>query len=153
MRWNELASENCAMARCMAVIGDQWTFMILRDCFLGVTRFDDFKNNLGIGRTLLSARLNKLVDEDVLEKIAYQDHPPRYDYKLSEKGLDLYGAIMHLVAWGDKYYFKEGGPIKHVHKTCGHTFKPELHCSECHKEIAARDVTINADGLTKTSRS
>ena len=146
MRWNELAEENCSMARTMSVIGDQWTLMVLRDCFVGVTRFDDFKRNLGIGRTLLSTRLNKLVDEGVLKKVPYQNHPPRFDYKLTAKGLDLYPAIIHLVAWGDRHYFSGNGPIKHVHRTCGHEFRPTLHCSECNEEITARDVSISAGG-------
>jgi DNA-binding HxlR family transcriptional regulator len=89
MRWNELSEENCSMARTVSVIGDRWTLLILRDCFLRVRRFEDFQERLGITRPILASRLRKLVDEFVLVKVPYQQRPPRYEYRLTQKGLDL----------------------------------------------------------------
>jgi len=86
MRWNELSEENCSMARTVSVIGDRWTLLILRDCFLRVRRFEDFQERLGITRPILASRLKKLVDEFVLVKVPYQQRPPRYEYRLTQKG-------------------------------------------------------------------
>src|SRR5437762_10972441 len=81
MRWNELSEENCSMARTVSVIGDRWTLLILRDCFLRVRRFEDFQERLGITRPILANRLKKLVDEFVLVKVPYQQRPRRYEYR------------------------------------------------------------------------
>jgi len=91
MRWNELSEENCSMARTVSVIGDRWTLLILRDCFLRVRRFEDFQERLGITRPILASRLKKLVDEFVLTKVPYQQRPVRYEYRLTPKGLDHVG--------------------------------------------------------------
>ena len=101
MRWNELSEENCSMARAVSVIGDRWTLLILRDCFLRVRRFEDFQERLGITRPILASRLRELVDEFVLVKVPYQQRPLRYEYRLTQKGLDLYPIVMAIVHWGD----------------------------------------------------
>ena len=150
MRWNELATEPCSLARSVAVIGDRWTLMILRDCFLGVRRFEDFQARLGISRTITAARLKGLVDEGVLKKVAYQDNPLRFDYRLTDKGLDLYPVIMAVVSFGDRHYAGQQGqdgagpPLTHRHKACGCDFHPVMTCSECHAPLGARDVETRA---------
>jgi DNA-binding HxlR family transcriptional regulator len=112
MRWNELSEENCSMARTVSVIGDRWTLLILRDCFLGVRRFEDFQQRLGITRPILASRLKKLVDEFVLVKVPYQQRPTRYEYRLTPKGLDLYPIVMSIVHWGDVHMAgKKGRPL------------------------------------------
>ena len=93
MKWQRLHAENCSLARTLAVIGDRWTLMILRDAFLRVRRFEDFENSLGIARRVLSERLALLVEEGILAKVPYQERPIRYEYRLTDKGLDLYPAI------------------------------------------------------------
>jgi DNA-binding HxlR family transcriptional regulator len=90
MRWNKLEEEACSVARTVSVIGDRWTLLILRDCFLRVRRFEEFQARLGITRPLLASRLRKLVKDFVLAKVPYQQRPLRYEYRLTEKGLDLY---------------------------------------------------------------
>lgn len=110
MKWDELAAQPCSVARSVAVIGDRWTLMILRDCFLGVRRFEGFQARLGISRTIIAERLKLLVDEGVLRKIPYQEHPVRHEYRLTQKGLDLHPVIMAVVAWGDRHYAGESGP-------------------------------------------
>ncbi|HSC61720.1 MAG TPA: helix-turn-helix domain-containing protein [Rhizomicrobium sp.] len=143
MQWNELAKESCSLARSLAVVGDRWTLLVLREAFLRTRRFDDFEAKLGIARRVLSERLALLVDEGILKKLPYQDNPPRYEYRLTEKGLDLYPVIISLVHWGDRHYAgKRGAPMLHNHKACGHDFKSVLTCSECGEALNARDVTV-----------
>ena len=143
MQWNELAKEDCSLARSLAVVGDRWTLLVLREAFLRTRRFDDFEAKLGIARRVLSERLALLVDEGILKKLPYQDNPPRYEYRLTEKGLDLYPVIISLVHWGDRHYAgKRGAPMLHNHKACGHDFKSVLTCSECGEALNARDVTV-----------
>lgn len=141
MKWEALANEACSVARTVAVIGDRWTLMILRDAFLGVRRFDDFQARLGISRTIIAERLKHLTDEGVLRKVAYQDRPLRHEYRLTDKGLDLHPVVMAIVRFGDAHYAGEAGPpVLHRHKACGHDFHPVQTCSECGEAVAARDV-------------
>lgn len=143
MKWSELSDEPCSVARSVAVIGDRWTLMILRDCFLGVRRFDDFERRLGISRSIVADRLKRLVDEGVLRREAYQDRPPRHEYRLTDKGLALHPVIMAIVHWGDVHYAGEAGPpLIHRHKGCGCDFAPVMTCSECGDAVAARDVEV-----------
>jgi len=149
MKWSELAKEPCSVARSVAVIGDRWTLMVLRDCFLGVRRFEDFERRLGISRSLVADRLKRLVEEGVLRRERYQERPPRYEYRLTEKGLALHPVIMAIVHWGDVYYAgDEGPPLIHRHKTCGCDFAPVTACSECGGAVTARDVEVRS-GATR----
>ncbi|MBR7618502.1 helix-turn-helix transcriptional regulator [Phenylobacterium sp. 20VBR1] len=141
MKWEDLADQPCSIARSVAVIGDRWTLMILRDAFLGVRRFEAFQTRLGISRTIIAERLKLLVDEGVLTKVPYQDRPVRHEYRLTQKGLDLYPVVMSIVHWGDRHYAGEAGaPLLHRHKTCGCDFAPVMTCSECHAPVGAREV-------------
>jgi len=141
MRWNELDAQDCSLARSLAVVGDRWTLLILRDAFLRVRRFEDFQSRLGIARRVLTERLAGLVDDGILEKVIYQQKPQRYEYRLTEKGLALYPVILALVHWGDAYYAGPNGPpMLHTHKHCGHDFRSVLSCSECGEALVARDV-------------
>lgn len=141
MRWDTLSEENCSMARSLAILGDRWTLMILRDAFMKVRRFDDFQKSLGIARRVLTERLQKLVDAGVMKRVPYQENPERFEYRLTEMGLDLYPVVVSMVHWGDKYFAgKEGPPVLHTHKSCGHEFRSVLTCSECGDTIGARDV-------------
>lgn len=143
MLWKELGEQSCSFARTLSVIGDRWTLMILRDCFMKVRRFDDFQERLGIARPILTDRLRKLTDAFVLTKVAYQDKPTRYEYRLTQKGLDLYPVIMGIVHWGDVHMAdRRGRPLLHRHLRCGHEFDPVMACSECGDTVSPRDVTI-----------
>jgi DNA-binding HxlR family transcriptional regulator len=144
MRWNELGAENCSLARAISVIGDRWTLLILRDCFLRVRKFEDFQERLGITRPILASRLKKLVDEFVLTKVAYQQKPVRYEYRLTPKGLDLYPVLMSIVHWGDIHMAgRKGRPLLHTHELCGKDFDPVTVCSECGEPVAARQVRVH----------
>ncbi len=141
MKWQDLDRENCSLARAMAVVGDRWTLLVLREAFLRVRRFEDFQDRLGIARRVLTERLKHLVEHGVLEKVAYSQTPVRYEYRLTEKGLGLYPVIISLVHWGDEHYAgKKGPPLLHRHKTCGHDFRSVLTCSECGEVIGPREV-------------
>ncbi len=157
MKWNALAAETCSLARALAVVGDRWTLLILRDAFLKVRRFENFQSRLGIARRVLTERLAKLVADGVLEKVAYQESPRRFEYRLTKKGLALYAVVLALVHWGDTYYAgAEGPPILHRHKTCGHDFSSVLTCSECGEPIDPRQVeprTSPREVVAKRSRS
>ena len=147
MKWQALGDQPCSMARSLAVIGDRWTLMILRDCFLGLRRFDDLQTSLGISRTIVTERLNALLDDGVLVRAAYQDRPPRHEYRLTAKGLDLHPVVMAMVHWGDRYYAGEtGAPLIHTHRGCGCDFHPVQTCSECGEPVTARDVAVRAGG-------
>lgn len=143
MKWKDLEQERCSVARTVSVIGDRWTLLVLRDCFLGVRRFEEFRERLGISRPMLADRLAKLVDTGVLQKHAYQEAPLRFEYRLTPKGLDLHPVIMAIVHWGDTHMAgPEGRPLLHRHAACGHLFSPRLVCSECDAAVRARDVLV-----------
>ncbi len=103
MKWSDLQNDLCPVARSLSVIGDRWTLLILRDVFLGLSRFDQFQASLGVTRHVLSERLARLVEAGVLEKRAYSDRPKRYDYVLTERGRDLGPALRALKDWGKRH--------------------------------------------------
>lgn len=141
MKWQEIGDLPCSIARSLSVVGDRWTLMVLRNAFLGVRRFDDFQAQLGVTRHVLSDRLKRLVDAGIFQKQAYADRQERFEYRLTEKGRDLYPVLMALTAWGDKWMDEgKGMPLIYQHKECGQHFTPITVCSVCGKPITARDV-------------
>src|ERR1700743_568045 len=142
MKWDELEEEACSVARTLGVIGDRWTMLILRECFLRTRRFEAFQSALAITRHLLAERLKKLVRTGILRRVPYQESPKRHEYILTQKGLDLYPIMMAIVHWGDTHMVDERGrPLLHEHKKCGKVFDPVLVCSECGEPLMAREVT------------
>jgi DNA-binding HxlR family transcriptional regulator len=143
MKWKNLEREPCSLARTVAVIGDRWTLLVLRDCFLRVRRFEDFQARLGITRHILADRLRKLVRAGVLRKALYQQRPRRYEYRLTDKGLELQPVLLALVRWGDRHLAgRRGPPLLYAHAACGHTFEPVMACSACGRALAAHDVQV-----------
>jgi DNA-binding HxlR family transcriptional regulator len=120
MQRSSFREMNCSIGQSLEVIGEWWSLLIIRDAFLGVTRFDDFSERLGIARNVLNQRLSHLVDEGVFERVAYNDHPPRYDYVLTEQGRDLWPVVVALRQWGDRWRAPDGPPLQLVHRECGH---------------------------------
>lgn len=130
-----------SLERVLAQVGDSWTFLILREAFFGVRRFDGFQARLAAAPTVLADRLKKLVANGLLEKRPYQQRPPRFDYCLTEKGLDLYPAVVLLLRWGDRWLDQgRGAPLLLVHRPCGAVTRPRLVCDVCDAPIAARDM-------------
>jgi DNA-binding HxlR family transcriptional regulator len=143
MRWKDLRRQPCSLARTVSVIGDRWTLLILRDCFLRVRRFEEFQTRLGITRHVLADRLRKLTRAGVLRKEPYQARPLRYEYRLTEKGLDLQPVMLAIVHWGDLYMAgPHGRPLTYEHLSCGHAFDPVTACSACGKAVTPRDVRV-----------
>jgi DNA-binding HxlR family transcriptional regulator len=141
VRHSDLGDLACSIARPVALLGDRWTFMVLRDAFSGVRRFDQFQSRLGISRPLLADRLARLVDAGVLELRPYADaRRTRHEYRLTEKGMDLYPVLAGLRAFADKHMSPEGPVILSEHKNCGGSVEVHLTCSECGAEVGARDV-------------
>lgn len=141
MKWDEVSDQQCSVARASAVLGDRWTLVILSDAFLGVRRFDDFQERLGLSRTTLTQRLKHLEAHGVLEKRPYQTAPVRHEYRLTDKGRDLYPVVSTLLTWGDKHYSDAGGPpILRRHRPCGRIIQPVLTCPECGEPVDARSI-------------
>ncbi len=129
------------MARGLDLIGDWWTPLILRDLFLGLTRFDELVEDLGISRNLLTRRLSALMRKGIIEREAYQTRPVRFAYKLSEAGADFVPVLLALTKWGDRWAQPpQGRPIQFLHTRCNCTFTPRIVCSECGEDIVAIDV-------------
>ena len=134
--------ETCSIARAMEILGERWTFMILRESFYGVRRFSDMQRNLGIARNILSTRLQTLVSAGILERVRYSAEPERYEYKLTASGRDLYPAIVTLMRWGDRHLQDDfGPPVVLRHNPCGHEADPLLVCAHCREELRPREVT------------
>ncbi|GBD24000.1 putative HTH-type transcriptional regulator [bacterium HR29] len=141
MARSRFESMDCSVARTLAVIGDAWTLLIIRDAFRGVTRFDDFQANLGIARNVLSHRLRLLVREGILERRPYSQHPPRFEYRLTAKGWDLYPIILSLLRWGDRWAAgPEGPPLVLTHLVCGQPVQGVLACEHCGAPLDPREV-------------
>ena len=100
---NTYEGQACSIARSLELIGERWTLLIVRDVFRGLRRFDEIQESLGIARNVLANRLDRLVEEGILEKRRYQEHPPRCEYFLTEKGIDLWPVLVSLIKWGDKH--------------------------------------------------
>jgi DNA-binding HxlR family transcriptional regulator len=131
---------HCSVAQCLEVVGEWWSMLIVRDAFLGVSRFDQFQERLGISRNVLNQRLARLAGAGVLEKVPYSDHPPRHDYRLTGKGRDLWPVLTAIRQWGDRYAAPDGPPLELVHRECGHVCGAVITCSACGKPIGPTDV-------------
>jgi DNA-binding HxlR family transcriptional regulator len=135
------AEKNCSIARPLAFLGERWTVLVLRDLMLGRRRFDEIQDSLGIATNVLSQRLATLIDEGVAERRRYSEHPERFEYRLTQKGLDLEPVLLALLAWGDRYTAgPEGPPLETVHEDCGHSFHMVPTCSQCGETIEPRHV-------------
>ena len=141
MRHRALQHANCSIARTVSILGERWTLVILRQAFLGARRFEDYQRGLGIARNMLADRLRTLVDEGILERRPYSEHPPRHEYRLTAKGRDLYPILVTLMQWGDRHGgHEDGAPMVLVHEPCGHEAAPVLTCSACGEALDPRDV-------------
>jgi DNA-binding HxlR family transcriptional regulator len=142
----------CSVAQCLDVVGEWWSLLIVRDAFLGVTRFDDFQARLGISRNILTQRLNHLVDHEILNRVPYSDHPPRSEYRLTARGRDLWHVVMAMRQWGDRWAAPDGPPVQARHKACGHVITAVPVCSHCGETLDARAVTaIPGPGASEDS--
>ncbi|MDQ3725003.1 MAG: helix-turn-helix transcriptional regulator [Actinomycetota bacterium] len=141
MRRDYPALGDCSVAKALEVIGERWSLLIVRSVMHGNRRFGEMQESLGIARNVLSARLQRLIDEDILERRAYQESPPRHEYFLTQKGLDLWPALIALLHWGERYSPDPAGPRRLiVHKECGGEVSERGICESCGKVLHARDA-------------
>jgi DNA-binding HxlR family transcriptional regulator len=125
----------------MDLLGDWWTPLVLRDAFFGIKRFEDFQRDLGIGRNVLTQRLHRLVEAGLFERVPYQEHPPRYEYLLTDKGRDFMPVLMAITAWGDRWLAgPEGPPVTFRHKACDHDTHAHVVCSHCGEPLVFGSV-------------
>ena len=138
---HEYPGQACSVAKSLEVIGERWSLLIVRDVMNGHRRFGEMQSSLGVARNVLSSRLQRLVEEGILERRAYQESPPRHEYFLTEKGLDLWPALIALQGWGDRHSTgPEGPPMVIVHKECGGAVSDRGICESCGQVLHARDA-------------
>jgi DNA-binding HxlR family transcriptional regulator len=134
-------SQTCSVARTLELVGERWTLLIIRDAFLGVRRFGDFAERLGIARNVLQDRLERLVAAGVLVKVPYQERPLRHEYRLTDMGRDLWPSIVTLMQFGDKHLAGEAGPpLLLLHDGCGGELDDRRICKTCGAAVELRDV-------------
>jgi len=137
------SAENCSIQRTLEIVGEKWTLLVLREAFYGVRRFADFHRALGCARNLLSARLKTLVDEGILCQQPYQQpgSRTRVEYRLTDKGQELFPALVALMQWGDRWTADPAGPpVMLRHQACGHQVHAELRCDAGHRPLSARQT-------------
>jgi DNA-binding HxlR family transcriptional regulator len=141
MLGNAYPQQTCSVARALEVVGERWTMLIVRDVFLGVRRFEDLQRDLGVARNVLASRLDRLVAEGILERRTYQERPPRHEYVLTDKGLDLWPVVTALMAWGDQHAPAPGGPPTVLeHRGCGGRLDADRVCGTCGERVGVRQV-------------
>ena len=133
----------CGIAQTLGVLGDSWTLLILRNCFLQTRRFADFQQQLGLTRHVLAERLIKLVDHGILKKVPYGESGKRFEYRLTQKGVSLGPVFMALSSWGNEWLFEKGkAPIQYEHQECGQTMQAKMSCSCCGGAITGNNVKM-----------
>ena len=143
MQRTDFSSMVCSIARSVAVAGEPWSPLVLRDVWVGINRFDDIQRDLGVSRKVLAERLKHLAESGMLERRPYSERPARYEYVLTRKGYEFVDVLMAMAAWGDRWTAGEAGPpVLRRHRTCGHVSQVELRCSVCGEPLHAADVDV-----------
>jgi DNA-binding HxlR family transcriptional regulator len=140
--YRAFAGQNCSIAAALAVFGERWTPLVMREVLLGRRRFADIRDRLGVAPNILSDRLQTLLDHGLVEHRRYGRHPEALEYVPTEKGIDVTPALVALAQWGDKYAAPAGAPRVYVHRACGHDAEPELRCRHCGEKLDARDLQV-----------
>ncbi|MEN3360109.1 MAG: hypothetical protein V7637_4091 [Mycobacteriales bacterium] len=144
---------HCSIARTLELVGEKWTLLVLRDAFNGVRRFDDLHRRIGAPRQVLSQRLGRLVDVGLLRRVPYREpgQRTRYEYRLTEAGLDLYPILVALLSWGDRYRPNPEGPaVELTHRGCGEPVSLALRCASGHELASAREVRPRPGAAART---
>jgi DNA-binding HxlR family transcriptional regulator len=152
MQRTDFSGMACSIARSLAVAGEPWSPLVLRDVFAGIDRFDDIQRDLGISRKVLTERLKHLVDAGMLERVPYSERPPRSRYALTQMGWEFADVLMAMVAWGDRWTAGEAGPpVLYRHRACGEITHAEPRCAACGEPLHATEVdVVPGPGLTAT---
>ncbi len=133
--------DTCPITRLLEIVGDRWSFLIIRDVFYGVRRFDAMQKHLGISKKVLADRLSRLQQAGIFKKVSYQQRPQRFDYRLTPKGRDLFPVLLTMMRWGNRW-LNDGHShgIKLQHQACGKTVEPEVVCSHCKQPLTPAKV-------------
>lgn len=156
MRESEIGNLTCTVARTIGLIGDSWTLLIIRELFLKTRRFEEFQALTGMSPRLVTARLTRLQQNGIVNRVQYEQKPARFEYRLTEKGLELHALTMALGQWGKDWAQPKGEtevPLEWAHKSCGHVFKPVLTCSCCGEAIGPRDVDVRIGSAMAAERA
>ena len=138
-------NQTCSVAGTLELVGERWTLLIVRELLMGVHRFDDLQRDLGIARNVLQARLTRLVTHGLVVRDAYQEHPRRFEYRLTGAGLELWPVIVTLMQWGDRQLAQpDGPPVTLEHRDCGGGVDGHLCCERCGARLGPRDVWARA---------
>jgi len=129
-----------SVSRALEIIGDKWSFMVVREGFFGNRRYDRIQTELGIAPNILTDRLSRLVARGIFHRRLYQQAPERHEYLLTDMGRDLYGPFVAMLAWGDRWLGKGKPPLLLRHTRCGHDFQASVICSRCNNPIVASDM-------------
>jgi DNA-binding HxlR family transcriptional regulator len=150
----DFAGIDCSIAKTMAILGESWMPLILRDLFIGITRFDQLHEHLGVSRNVLTERLALLGRQRLVDKQQYSARPARYDYQLTDKGWQLCDVLLAITAWGDEWTTgPDGPPATLVHRTCDHVATAVIACSHCAAPLHARSLTVIPREHLASSRS
>ncbi|HEY0516196.1 MAG TPA: helix-turn-helix domain-containing protein [Solirubrobacteraceae bacterium] len=138
---NDYENQACSIAGALEVVGERWSLLIVRDILLGLRRFDELQSHLGVARNVLQARLTRLQEHGVIERVPYQQRPLRHEYRLTDKGLDLWPTVVALMNWGDRYATPAGGPAVLIeHRGCGGAVDEHRICERCGARLRAPDA-------------
>jgi DNA-binding HxlR family transcriptional regulator len=145
-------TQYCPVASTLEVIGERWTLLIVRDVFLGIRRFEDIQRDLGVARNILQGRLERLVEEGILVKRPYQERPLRSEYRLTEKGADLWPVLVAMLQWGDRHAL-EGGerPTILQHRGCGGELDDRRRCLACGADVSVTEAVAIRTGARRPS--
>jgi len=147
-----LRGRRCSVARTLKIIGDRWSFLVIREAFFGVRRYDELCRNLRISTNILAGRLQWLVAEGILLRAPCQEHSGRFEYRFTEKGKDLYASMIVMLRWGDTWLSPEGPPLLLRHHVCGRDFHPVVACNQCGKELHARAMRYTSSTHSQQAR-
>jgi DNA-binding HxlR family transcriptional regulator len=145
----DYANQYCPVASTLEVVGERWTLLILRDVFMGIRRFEALQRDLGVARNVLQARLEWLVEEGILVKRPYQERPLRCEYRLTEKGADLWPVLVALLKWGDRYGLEGERPIILQHRGCGGEIDDRRRCVACGADVSVTEAIAIRTGATR----
>jgi DNA-binding HxlR family transcriptional regulator len=145
----EYPTQYCPVASTLEIIGERWTILILRDVFMGIRRFEDLQRSLGVARNILQDRLERLVENGILNKRPYQERPVRNEYRLTEKGADLWPVLVSLLKWGDRYALEGERPIILQHRACAGELDDRRRCVECGVDVSVSDAVAIRTGARR----
>lgn len=146
MKRTDTSTWPCNIARGAHVLGDHWNVLLIRQACLGIRRFEEFQRTLGIGRNILTLRLNGLVAEGILDRAEYQSSPTRFEYRLTDKGRDAYAVLAAMAAWAERWQLAPGesSPVTLHHTACEHDMHAVVVCSECAEPLDVREVVARS---------